>query len=496
MHDKLKKMVEYIRSNFVTVYLLLMFFYFPLYTRDMLYDVTVAKYLFVVKTTIFFAGCFLLLYFLKWDKICKDRFQKGDVLYVLFLLAGVISVCISDNRREAWNGEAGRHLGLLLYLIYGMAIVLVVTAEKINHIIFYGYAISTAAVSVLGVLNRYGIDPLHFYDEMVDDQKAVYISTIGNVDFFSVHLGVAFLFFAVLFLISNNTKELCIYGTAMTMAALGICSSIADSGYIAVFFYMITGWIVVKKEMQLFRYFFSICIFFSCEEVIKYLNMRSAPDVMDGIGIWIQNSICEIAIIIAAFFAVLVWAGTKIDAGWKNMFYRKAKCMLQIVVILLAAVMIILFFAVNFFYIGIAENGILSYLHITDEWGNGRGYVWRGSVSYYKQLPLIKKCFGIGPDRLISIFRSVGYDNAHNEFLQFLLTHGAIGTFFYFAWGIYSFYELVTDGKKQKYCIAVAMTTVGYALMMCFSVNTVHVTIIPLLLLCIGKRLSKKVFKE
>ena len=84
------------------------------------------------------------------------------------------------------------------------------------------------------------------------------------------------------------------------------------------------------------------------------------------------------------------------------------------------------------------------------------------------------------------------YDNAHNEFLQLLLTHGLLGTLAYYGWGVVSVVDIFRSGfrKKSEGCVyfAIGFTMICYFVMMLTCVNMVLVTAVPFLLLCLGKR--------
>lgn len=79
-----------------------------------------------------------------------------------------------------------------------------------------------------------------------------------------------------------------------------------------------------------------------------------------------------------------------------------------------------------------------NYLRFDDGWATGRGGIWRITMEAYADLPFIKKLFGCGPDTLILLLaegsadgKLGSVDNAHNEFLNYLVNHGIVGVAFY-----------------------------------------------------------------
>ena len=81
-------------------------------------------------------------------------------------------------------------------------------------------------------------------------------------------------------------------------------------------------------------------------------------------------------------------------------------------------------------------------LYSDNEWGTGRGYVWKLALKIYDDFPLSHKLFGYGPDtfgvitvqnfwdEMLSISKQK-FENVHNEYLQYLITIGIVGLISY-----------------------------------------------------------------
>ena len=103
-----------------------------------------------------------------------------------------------------------------------------------------------------------------------------------------------------------------------------------------------------------------------------------------------------------------------------------------------AAAVLWMFYDANFAGHQDKYQAIAKYIVFNDNWGTNRGFAWRISWENFKNFPLIHKIFGFGPDTfgIITTFNNykemseiyhVTFDNAHNEYLHFLLTIGAAG---------------------------------------------------------------------
>ena len=145
-----------------------------------------------------------------------------------------------------------------------------------------------------------------------------------------------------------------------------------------------------------------------------------------------------------------------------------------------------------------------------DSWGNYRGYVWSRLVSTYKEFPLVNKLFGYGNESVKSIMTAgyydemiskvgVVYDNAHNEYLQYLVTTGVLGAVTYVGLIVSAFVSMIrTAFSSSDYdfcaCIAVALGIASYAVQALFNLNqsltTPYIFLLAAMAAGIGRRLK------
>lgn len=513
MKKKFTNAAEWCRANLITVYLLLMFGIYPLYLRNQLFDTTEAKYLFFTNVTVLTGVIALILNMDNGKKRIRQNWKKWDLLYVGFLLSGAVSVIASSHPREAFSGEAGRHLGLFLYLVYGIAIVLIVTAEHISRVIFVGYGASTVCVGVLAMLNHYGIDPLGVYTEMREEQKVAFLSTIGHMDFFSNYMAVAFVFFAVLFIMEKDRKRAVWTAVPMAAAGISIACSPADTGFLAVMLFFGLGWAFLRHPMELVRFLLVFAVLFSGYFCMGEIERMFLPGKeLDGLGGYLLHTpVTGIAACLAAVVAggIAYWYRKRVARCLDEEFVRYEKigsnfkkaamCLLGV----LAVTVVFLFLCANSGKLDLTGHPFLSYLHFSDEWGSLRGYLWRKTVEYWRASSIGQKLIGVGPDTAVYVYDEIlqtagspvlgrTYDNAHNLILQLLLTHGLIGMLSYLGWWIASVVSAFRTGlsvsERNPLHLAVGFTMLGYFVMMLTSVNIELVTTIPFLLLCLGKR--------
>ena len=112
---------------------------------------------------------------------------------------------------------------------------------------------------------------------------------------------------------------------------------------------------------------------------------------------------------------------------------------------------------------------------IDDSWGNYRGYVWKRLVESYRDFPLINKIFGYGNESVKTIMID-GYYNAHNEYLQYLVTTGIVGAVAYIGLIVSAFVSMIRcafGGADRDLCecTAIALGIAGYATQALFNLN-------------------------
>lgn len=138
------------------------------------------------------------------------------------------------------------------------------------------------------------------------------------------------------------------------------------------------------------------------------------------------------------------------------------------------------------------------YMVFNDTWGTNRGYIWRKSIELFRKFPLIYKLFGYGPETfgilttgnfLTDMLHSAQgqiFDNAHNEYLQYLVTIGSLGLITYVLFLAAAGWKMTVNRNKNK-CIAGCLFAVlCYSAQALVNLSLPIVTPIMWLLLSIG----------
>lgn len=111
----------------------------------------------------------------------------------------------------------------------------------------------------------------------------------------------------------------------------------------------------------------------------------------------------------------------------------------RIILGLLGGIAVVSFVTVLILNLTGKTEGLPSILVFNDYWASERGFIWkRAVITYAQKFNFKEKFLGCGPDALYPVINMyfsedmaaggfMNYDNAHNEYLQYLLTTGIAG---------------------------------------------------------------------
>jgi O-antigen ligase len=111
-------------------------------------------------------------------------------------------------------------------------------------------------------------------------------------------------------------------------------------------------------------------------------------------------------------------------------------------------------------------------LRMSDAWGTHRGIMWLRSFNIFHDANLWQKLFGTGPDTFYFAFQPYftqlqeygdsSTDAAHNEYINYLITIGIVGTLSYLAFTGSALVRGFKASKKAPVALACAAAVVCY----------------------------------
>ena len=431
----------------------------------------------------------------------------ADIGMLLFVLVAFVSCMMSDNVQAAFSGTNGRRNGLLCLIVIGAVHVIVSHAPNARKAVVWALVVSGAVCAYIGVLNFFKIDPLGFYNKSlkVDDHPR-FISTIGNIDFFSAFLCMSLPAVSALFVTGRGRIRLvCLPGIAIGTAAMvaaradGVMLGFAGS----VFFVLYFG---LKDKKSMVSCLTALSAMFMGFAVTG-LYMRSNPEghfkvAGTAMGIFAQHPLPMVVLcLVFAAGAISVMLFLRVKET------RKAVALRRLVLFALCAVIVIsaacVFVHYTFVDTETELTGIKKLFRFRDEWGTHRGGVWTRCLKLYAESDLRVKLIGFGPDELkkpladaygkeIAAYSGYSFDNAHNELIQYLLTLGALGVGAYLLFVAGAMYTLFRNMKHCPYAAAAFAAGATYFMHTIVTVNQPITTPLFFLLLSSGISLARR----
>ena len=484
-----------------------------------------------------------------------------------FAVLAAASTILSDDAFSALTGDEGRLCGLVFILALAAMHVIVSRAQNADAWAAGGLLISGSLCALLGILNFFKIDPFGFYPRL--NQKSVdgFISTIGNVDFFSAFLCL-FLPAAVAAFMRGGrwVRRLSVFPILLGTGA--VIAARADGALIALASAILTALCLgalplpapsesrqrsdsaaPPSETNLaesapcseendapsrFRRTLSslaaslhgkatdadeekklhpqreartrMCLALACLMAGLFL-VGAATRLWPDATLSLKDHACARLAAHPLLFAALSLLLTAAAYGLlhtrreKPVFPAPRTFLLTLlacaIVALAAAAALFLFY--TYVDTDTKLTGMLKLFRFRDKWGTNRGGVWVRCMKLFAQSDWRVKLFGFGPDLLkkpladaygaeIAAYCNLSFNNAHNEYIQYLLTHGALGLTAYLTFAVGACASLFRRARKSAAAAGLLASALAYLLHAAVNVNQPITT--PLLFLFLSASVS------
>jgi hypothetical protein len=310
-------------------------------------------------------------------------------------------------------------------------------------------------------------------------------------------------FVSMMYATAAGKKQMVWYYLNMVISFFAIIMGRSDSAYLAIAaLYGLSPFVLFRTREGTQRYLVMLATMFSVIAAIRIVSERYAYCVADYSGpARIVGELKLLPMVIA-----VLWAAA---AGYYYAFIKKRKLLpgssstadgydrtnSRIRIGIWAVVcLLVVFGTVMIFWIANGTGmdperlgSLKNYLVLDDMWGTKRGYIWRKSVELFADFSVEKKLIGYGPDTF-GILTVLGFrnemasatgfvfDSAHNEYLQYLITIGILGTGAYITGLAAAAVRLFRNLSKTPYAAGVMFAIVCYALQAFVNLNLPVVT--------------------
>lgn len=425
-------------SKIILIYASLLVSLFLFYFHDGYYDLTVSKYQCFLFLTYGTLGILLIsCLFLKQNITFRSFFPSSICDWaILVMCAGhVITTLGSPYPYESLFGTYGRSCGLLFSFTLLLMYFMVSRYLHSFHTIIMIFLVSGMIIIGLGIFQICGIDPLGFLSMLDRSIAHRYLSSTGNVTFFA-HLICFFLPIACsLYQRCDNIRLRLFYAACVCFGFIGLFISSMDGAYLAIAaFLLFHGYQSCKNYRELLR-FLEILIFASFSAALLWfcsqrIDMR--PFYGFSLVLYSWFPVICLSILLAIYFHI-----------YKHPYLELIYLNLRSYGWLLIGVCVLGCFA-SFLYFSFIDTTYelgewTNYLRFNDAWGSRRGFAWNSLCSLYlHEFTFFQKLFGYGLDsvrilmvQMVAVQDSFAFDNAHNEYLQYLVTSGLFGLIAY-----------------------------------------------------------------
>ena len=426
-------------EKFATIYLGFIIVVFSLFYQDAFFNIAQAKRGIYISSTVIFLVLMFLLSIYSVIRNFKDKIKSRhdiiDFLSLGLLVAWGVGMFFALNPKEAFMGEYNKCTGLLMYLVGIIAMYYLSRYLKWQVELIWCFLFATPVVYLLQILNRFNIDPLGMYNEIADYQRNVYLSTLGHGNYNAAYNCLTIVIGMTSFYLCKERISKILYGVLLLIGFAGSVCCCADSVYlgIGVALAVLFGY-TCKHPEYWWNYYAELVLFVLASASISLLNFI-APNSSTGFwGMSLYIIDFNIISIEAAFLMVLgiiiVFASKLLEkySGIISKVYIVTVCVTIAVGVL--AMIIVNVAGIN--------SGILSALYIDDDWGSSRGSIWKMIISLLGASTIGHLLFGYGYNMVKDALDQVlgasvnsigeGIADAHNVFLNSLVTSGIIGT--------------------------------------------------------------------
>lgn len=389
--------------------------------------------------------CLLAAYLAAWAVRPRGKRQALEavrapiVCMAAFLLACVISAARTGFDAAALTGSEGRWCGLYFLLSCGAAFMMIALGRsRLAHIDTMAM-LCAGAVAVLGIGNAFSLDPLGFYTTIRPDQMSIFLSTIGNADFFGAYLAMLFPLAGARFVLGERGRA---GSFLLAMAiALGVVAARTDSAFLAL--HLCCAALLACRGGSLRGMARALILWGGCFLALYalWLPLTAADRMLSGLLLALCASHA------APVLGAVCFAGAYICLRMERREIRAPGRRLALVMGVALAVAVLALCGVITYYTCVDTQSELgaaqTLLRFDDDWGSRRGFVYARSLRAYADFSPADKLFGRGVDtaaRILGpymdnprILARGTFNDAHCQPLQLLLTCGLVGALAYVA---------------------------------------------------------------
>lgn len=469
-HPRVRRPVKTSEQSAVIIYLVLLMFGLPLIVTDGYFNITETKsvYFYIISIALIIASAFFSSKQAEKKKVKNqpetplfERMELSltDKAMVVFGIFVFLAALFSSNA-DVWLGVASRYQGFLTILVYVIVYFIVsrnFTAAQ-SFLLFSILAFSI--VSIVGVLNCFDVDILGIYSGINENYKTSFLSTIGNINFYSSYMCLLMPLVVSGFCLSEGKISRTVYTSALVIGSLGMMVTSSESFVVGFASSMAIMPLFFYSRLHRFkRYLISVVIIvLSSQAYMLFYRIHGEGNIAVSklLSVFVNPFVAVTFLVLSlVFYLVAVKAPKKLN------MVKKVYPVLLVIIVLGIGLCFILANTVGL-------GKLNEFFRITSEWGTYRGKIWRFCVKSFLGFNIKDMLFGVGPESLSSVtasaklFEGKNLDQAHNEYLQYLMTTGILGLASYLGVIGTTIYTVIKKLKESTFAVALLAALVSY----------------------------------
>jgi len=437
----------------------------------------------------------------------KATFRVADFAVIAFWLTLLVSTLQSEYRYESFWGNEGRYSGLFLLTLYMVSYFVISRFWKVKGWILEVFLLTSLIICYIGITDYFQMDIMNFRVRIKPEQSTIFTSTLGNINTYTAYVALMLGVAAAMFATARKTARVIWYYICMVVGFFAIIMGCSDNAYLALgVLFGFLPFVLFKSRMGMKRYLLMLATFGTVIQCIDFMNQAYA-EVVIGLDSLFQFMVnfSGLMYVVVALWLVYITIMIVDNKNQKPADETGAVPVWTWSGLLVVCVLIACFLLYDANIVGNAEQygGLGRYLVLNDSWGTNRGYIWRKSVEIFQGFPLMHKLFGYGPDtfgilttknfrmEMVQATQGQVFDNAHNEYLQYMVTIGALGLITYLVFLVSAGWRMAVRRNDNEYIVGCLFAVLCYGTQALVNLNLPITAPIMWLLLSVGMAASR-----
>ncbi|MBR5422061.1 MAG: O-antigen ligase family protein [Lachnospiraceae bacterium] len=462
-----QSLADYFLHGAVMVFVAFLLCLYPLLYHDKYFDMGASKWA-IFKWACLVGFSIITVLWAWWAFAYRDRVKPmeelkhlsgTDIAVLAFLLISLLSFMLAEDKVMALWGYDGWFMGIMSQLFFVLLYIYTSRFWRRSYATLFLMVLAAAWCYQIGILQRFGFNPMGMYDGVGEEDIEKFLSTLGQTSWYSSY-AILIVPFGMYAYWKAEKKAMRIASGFFVALSFGmLCTTNSDSAYVAmVLICMVFFRYSLEENERMARFLEMITIGLFSLRVIGWMHrlfperQRTYITGEEAISKFVTDSpVMLILLILMLLITGAVRVYLMKTENKKERFEIKSIAKPVWTVTVVAAILVI--WAVILCVILVSGHKLpegsalynVNFFNFDLAWGNHRGFNWRAAVEALSRANLKDMLVGVGPDcfamamdkyymqEVAEYWHGLQLACAHNEWLNMLVTEGILGVAAYIA---------------------------------------------------------------